>query len=89
MEESRGTGCQRGVGMVEVLAALLVLAIGVLGYAGLQLRALKGATAAQTRVRAVMLARSALELMRVNPGRDYNALQIGTLERAQIGRAHV
>lgn len=58
---------------MEVLAALLVLAIGVLGYAGLQLRALQGATAAQTRVRAVMLARSALELMRVNPGRDYTS----------------
>lgn len=71
MEESRGIGCQRGVGMVEILVALLVLAVGVLGYAGLQLKALQGATAAQTRVRAVMLARSALELMKVNPGRDY------------------
>ncbi len=67
MDGNKGIGCQRGVGLVEVLAALLVLAVGVLGYAGLQLAALKGASAAQTRARAVMLARSALELMRVNP----------------------
>ena len=28
---------QRGVGLIEVMMALLVLAIGVLGYAGMQL----------------------------------------------------
>jgi len=71
MDGNKGIGCQRGVGLVEVLAALLVLAIGVLGYAGLQLEALRGASAAQTRARALMLARSALELMRVNPHLDY------------------
>jgi type IV pilus assembly protein PilV len=34
---------QRGVGLIEVMMALLVLAIGVLGYAGMQLTALKAA----------------------------------------------
>ena len=43
---------QTGVGLVEILVALLVLAIGVLGYAGLQLSALKGSESAQTRAQA-------------------------------------
>ncbi|WP_101675814.1 type IV pilus modification protein PilV [Alloalcanivorax mobilis] len=58
---------QRGVGMVEILVALLVLAIGVLGYAGLQLSALKGAETAHIRARATALARDTLERMLVNP----------------------
>ncbi|HEY4713949.1 MAG TPA: prepilin-type N-terminal cleavage/methylation domain-containing protein, partial [Aquirhabdus sp.] len=32
---------QRGVGMVEVLVAMVLLAIGVLGYAALQVRAVE------------------------------------------------
>lgn len=62
---------QTGVGMVEIMVALLVLAIGVLGYAGLQLNALHGAEAAHTRAQATLLARDALERMKVNPGSDY------------------
>lgn len=62
---------QRGVGMVEIMVALLVLAIGVLGYAGLQLSALRGAETAHIRSQATMLARNALERMNVNPGSDY------------------
>lgn len=58
---------QKGVGMVEILVALLVLAIGVLGYAGLQLSALKSAETAHLRARATALARDALERMMVNP----------------------
>ncbi|HCE41581.1 type IV pilus modification protein PilV [Alloalcanivorax profundimaris] len=57
---------QTGVGMVEILVALLVLAIGVLGYAGLQLSALKGSESAQTRAQATALARDALERILVN-----------------------
>lgn len=62
----RGMRYQTGVGMVEILVALLVLAIGVLGYAGLQLSALKGAETAQTRSQATALARDALERVLAN-----------------------
>ena len=62
---------QSGVGMVEILVALLVLAIGVLGYAGLQLHALHGSETADVRARATMLARDAVERAQVNPGSDY------------------
>ncbi|MGJ3257786.1 MAG: type IV pilus modification protein PilV [Alcanivorax sp.] len=58
---------QRGVGLVEVLVALLVLAIGVLGYAGMQLSALKGAELANNRAQATLIAQDALERLQVNP----------------------
>ena len=58
---------QRGVGLVEVLVALLVLAIGVLGYAGMQLSALKGAEQANNRAQATLIAQDALERLQVNP----------------------
>jgi type IV pilus assembly protein PilV len=60
--------CQRGVGMVEILIALLVLAIGVLGYAGLQLNALKSSEEAHLRATATFIARDALERILANPG---------------------
>tara|TARA_A100001391_G_scaffold192411_2_gene166656 strand:+ start:215 stop:736 length:522 start_codon:yes stop_codon:yes gene_type:complete len=58
---------QGGVGMVEILVALLVLAIGVLGYAGLQLNALKSTEDANIRSQATALARDALERIIANP----------------------
>ena len=58
---------QRGVGLIEVLVALLVLAIGVLGYAGMQLSALKGAELANNRAQATLIAQDALERLQLNP----------------------
>ncbi len=58
---------QSGVGMVEILIALLVLAIGVLGYAGLQLNALKGSEEAHLRASATFIGRDALERILANP----------------------
>lgn len=56
-----GAFALRGVGMIEVLVALLVLAIGVLAYAGLQLSALKGMEEANNRAIATVIAQDALE----------------------------
>jgi type IV pilus assembly protein PilV len=63
---------QSGVGLVEVLMALLVLAIGVLGYAGLQLVALKGAEEASYRAHASLIAQDALERFLGNEGQIAN-----------------
>ncbi|WP_425340626.1 type IV pilus modification protein PilV [Caldimonas aquatica] len=52
--------------MVEVLVAVLVLSIGILGIAGLQARALKNNQAAFDRSQAVMLSYFMLDAMRVN-----------------------
>ena len=65
---------QRGLGMIEVLVALLVLSIGVLGYAGLQLRALNSTDQAQFRSQAVALSLELMERMRTNPSRDPTAV---------------
>ena len=58
---------QRGVGMVEVLVALLLLALGVIGFAALQLQAVEVNRESLSRVQAMGLARDLAERMRVNP----------------------
>src|SRR5690606_39003965 len=68
----RATGQrQQGVGLVEVLVALLVFAIGVLGYAGLQLGALKGTEVAHARALATGVSQDFLERILVNPDGNY------------------
>lgn len=57
---------QRGVGLVEILVALLVLAIGVLGFVTLQYRSLEASAESTSRVQAITLARDLAERIRVN-----------------------
>jgi type IV pilus assembly protein PilV len=56
---------QYGVGMVEVLVAILLLSIGVLGYVGLQVRAVDATGEALTRSQAMILLRGLAEKIRV------------------------
>ncbi len=58
---------QAGIGMIEVLMAVLVVAIGVLGYAGLQLRALDSTNQAYARSQATLLAQAVVERILANP----------------------
>lgn len=57
---------QQGVGLLEVLVALVLLGIAVLGFAALQLRAINASLEASNNVQAVSLARDLAERMRVN-----------------------
>ena len=57
---------QKGVGLVEVLVALLILALGVLGFSALQLRAMDAAQEATEHTVAMNTARDLAERMRVN-----------------------
>lgn len=57
---------QRGVGLIEVLVAVLVLAIGLLGIAGLQSSTLKNNQSAFERSQAVTLSYLMLDAMRAN-----------------------
>lgn len=57
---------QAGVSLIEILVAILVLSIGLLGMAGLQARALKGNNSALQRTQAVMLSYYVLDAMRVD-----------------------
>lgn len=57
---------QRGAGLIEVLVAVLVLAVGLLGVAGLQLVSLRNNHSAALRSQAVVMAYDALDRMRAN-----------------------
>jgi type IV pilus assembly protein PilV len=56
----------RGFSLLEVLVAVIVLAIGLLGIARLQTQALKTNLSASQRSQAVMLAYYMMDAMRVN-----------------------
>lgn len=57
---------QKGVGLIEVLVAGLILAIGVLGIAGLQSFGLKHNSSSYERTQATMLALDVFDRMRTN-----------------------
>lgn len=61
------TSQQQGFGLVEILIALLVLSIGVLGYAGLQLQAISGTEGAHYRTQATAIADDLAERIAANP----------------------
>lgn len=59
---------QQGVGLVEVLVSLLILAIGLLGFIALQYQAVEASTESTYRIQAINLARDLGERVRVNRG---------------------
>lgn len=73
---ARAAGCQRGVSLLEVLIALVILSIGLLGMAALQASSLRNNQSASERSLAVMVNHSIIDAMRANlgPARagDYN-----------------
>ncbi|MDZ4129161.1 MAG: type IV pilus modification protein PilV [Hydrogenophaga sp.] len=70
---TRSPTFQRGVGLIEVLVAVLILALGLLGMAGLQANALKTNQSSYGRTQAVMLSYYMLDAMRAD--RNNAALQ--------------
>ena len=60
-------GRQAGVSLIEVLVAILIISIGVLGYAGLQLRALNSTEHAHYMTQATALAQDVVERVAANP----------------------
>ncbi len=57
---------QRGATLIEVLVAMLVLSIGLLGLAGMQMTALKSNQSAYYRSQATVLAYDIIDRMRAN-----------------------
>lgn len=57
---------QKGFGLIEILVALLILAIGLLGMASLQTTSLQQTTGSQTRTQAILLADDIVERIRAN-----------------------
>lgn len=58
---------QRGLSLVEVLVTLVVVALGLLGIAGLQVSAVKLAFVSENRSNAVVFVNSLLDQIRANP----------------------
>lgn len=61
-----GVRCQSGVGLIEVLVAVLILGVGLLGLAALQMSALKRSQSGLERSQAVIQTSSILDAMRAN-----------------------
>ena len=58
---------QRGVGLVEVLVAVLLLSIAVLGFSALQVRAVSATDESLVRTKSLTLVRNLAEVMRAYP----------------------
>ena len=58
--------CQRGTSLLEVLVSLVILSLGLLGYAGLQSVTVKNSHNAYLRTQATSLAYNVLDRMRAN-----------------------
>ena len=56
----------RGASLIEILIAVFVLTIGILGMAAMQARAIKGNLSSMQRTQAVMLSYYILDVMRVD-----------------------
>lgn len=67
---------ERGVGLIEILVAVLILSLGLLGMAGLQANALKVNQGSHARSQAVMLSYYMLDALRADRsgavGLNYN-----------------
>lgn len=57
---------QKGVSLIEVLIAVLILSLGLLGMAGMQARAIKSNQSSYARSQAVMLSYYMLDAMRAD-----------------------
>src|SRR5471032_2899795 len=86
---------QSGMTLIEVLVAVLILAVGLLGAAVIQLNALKYTDSSRMISQASFIAYDMLDRVRANSGADYSwsrteGAPIGTASasvRDQIGRA--
>jgi type IV pilus assembly protein PilV len=58
---------QKGVGLPEIMVAMLLLGVAVIGFAGLQVRALGSTNDAMFRTQAIAIAQDFAERMALNP----------------------
>jgi len=58
---------QTGVGLIEVMVSLLLLAVAVLGFSAMQMSAIKATDESLMRTRSLTIMRGGAETMRTNP----------------------
>ena len=73
---------QAGMTLIEVLVALLILFISLLGGAGMQLNALKHTSSALVSTQDSFAAYSKLEQIRANSRGDYQILQLDPISHS-------
>lgn len=64
---------QKGIGLVEVMVAAVITAIGILGYAGMQIQTLSETSNAQHRMQALAIAGDLVSRVRANTPPDLPA----------------
>lgn len=62
---------EAGFSLIEILVAVLIVSVGVLGVAGLQLVSLQNNTSAMFRTQAFQAGYEIIDRMRANPQQDY------------------
>lgn len=67
IQSSAASRAQRGISLIEVLITVLVLAVGLLGLAGLQLTSLRNNQSAMERSVGVVQSYSIIEAIRADP----------------------
>lgn len=67
MHVIRFSKAEQGISLIEVLISLLILSLGALGFAGLQLKGLQSTEDANYRAHATLIAQDAIERMLSNP----------------------
>lgn len=86
---SRGAGRQRGFTLIEVMIAILVLGVGLLGFALLQTMNVRFTKSAQQRTVATTLAYEVIDLMRIQRAAGnlgaYNAITFDAFEGIDTG----
>lgn len=82
---------QKGVGLIEVMVALLLLAAAVLGFSAMQMSAIKATDESLMRTRALTVMRGGAETMRTNPDgiSAFKAAINGTSDTVSIGEASI
>jgi type IV pilus assembly protein PilV len=72
MSRRRPKSFQAGFSLIEILVAVLIVSVGILGVAGLQLLSLQNNTSAMFRTQAFQAAYDIIDRARANPGEDYS-----------------
>lgn len=76
---------QKGVGLMEVLVAMLILVIAILGYAALQVKATAATEESMKRSDALILLNGLAEKIRLNPTGNYKVAAPSTLPNCNSG----
>lgn len=82
------SGCQQGMTLLEVLIAIVVLSIGLLGLAGLQVQGLRNIQVAGSHAQAAMLANDLVERIHLNAEgvADYVGLTSASCDGSTLAR---